>query len=213
MEKVKVCEGKDKAKIFIKFKDGKKEEVELEAPAYVELKENEPASSASDTYLIKGTYWSAIPYAQIGGNCGTNEFTGQMAGPGIKIFKEPPDTSGSSTWVLINSKGIKEAIICRYSGLQGLLDRGSCNPENPYGYGMGNSPVITEIKRSDGGTDDPKCRIIVTDKDGKEVYNRQAECPIKWAAGCDNECPSQHLRCRTTAYPGYRCVPCSEFRR
>jgi hypothetical protein len=59
----------------------------------------------------------------------------------------------------------------------------------------------------------PNCTLTIKDKKGllfKKEF--EGECP-QVSVGCDDDCPPQHMRCRTTAYPGYRCVPCSQLRR
>lgn len=56
------------------------------------------------------------------------------------------------------------------------------------------------------------CEIKVKNNSGVEVYKKVSACPVKWNSACENDCPPQHLKCKTTAYPGFKCVPCSNFR-
>jgi hypothetical protein len=48
---------------------------------------------------------------------------------------------------------------------------------------------------------------------GKKVWSDKGKGQPRYYTACDNDCPSQTMRCRTSAYPGSRCVPCSQFRR
>lgn len=214
MSRQKVCEGKAKAKIFIKFKDGKKEEIECSAPAFVEVKDDVPNSTGTEEYIVEGTYTSTIA------GCGQNTFSTFLPGPGIKLKRVPGATREDgeitlASWYVTNAAGYHADISGKGCAFQGFSEdfREGCDF---YGgsRATGHSPVITVIKKKDESTDEPKCLITITDSAGKEVYKKSAECPIKWGAACGNgECPPQNLRCRQTAYPGYKCVPCEELRR
>ena len=53
----------------------------------------------------------------------------------------------------------------------------------------------------------------LTIKDGNDniVYsNPLAKCAIEVA--CDEECPEGFIKCKTTKYPGYYCMPCGEIK-
>jgi hypothetical protein len=211
MAKIKVCEGKTKAKFLIKFKDGKREEVECSAPAFIELKDDVPNSTGTEEYIVEGTYTSTIA------GCGSNTFSTFLPGPGIKLKREE-GVIGEFTVVgyyVTNAAGFRAEISGKGTAFQGFKENFETHCED-YGSNRatGHSPTITVIKKKDDTTDEPKCLIIITNSEGKEVYKKSAECPIKWGAACEEgECPGQHLRCRSSTYPGYRCVPCNEFGR
>jgi hypothetical protein len=56
------------------------------------------------------------------------------------------------------------------------------------------------------------CTFVVTDLRG-QLYSRLFEggCP-EYTVQCNDECPEGYLKCPTTNYPGYCCIPCSEIR-
>lgn len=56
------------------------------------------------------------------------------------------------------------------------------------------------------------CGISVRDTTG-EIYNKQfGICPT-YEVVCGDECPPGYLKCKTTSYPGYCCIPCSDVLR
>jgi HSP20 family molecular chaperone IbpA len=65
-----------------------------------------------------------------------------------------------------------------------------------------------------------KCPIPETDNicilnisyNGKQIFSDTGECPITFNVGCNDGCPPRHIRCETSAYPGYCCIPCNEIK-
>lgn len=47
---------------------------------------------------------------------------------------------------------------------------------------------------------------------GKQIFSDVGECPISFNVGCNDDCPPGHIRCETSAYPGYCCIPCNEIK-
>ena len=53
--------------------------------------------------------------------------------------------------------------------------------------------------------------LIVKDSFGNTLFNvRVSIC--NYTISCDNDCPDGYIKCTTTSYPGYCCIPCSEVK-
>jgi hypothetical protein len=79
---------------------------------------------------------------------------------------------------------------------------------------------VPAIGHGDGGTQLPgksaqiglkeiikKCEIKITDSTG-QLFKDNGKCPVVYDVACDDDCPSGHIRCKTSTYPGYCCIPC-----
>jgi len=55
--------------------------------------------------------------------------------------------------------------------------------------------------------DKKRCKILVSAM-GNVLINEEGNCPVNYAVTCDEECPSGTVKCFSTNYPGYCCLPC-----
>lgn len=57
------------------------------------------------------------------------------------------------------------------------------------------------------------CQFKIDDATGI-IYNKLLEnqaCPT-YNISCDDNCPPGHMKCCSSSYPGYCCIPCSEIK-
>jgi hypothetical protein len=193
-----VCNNKKKATIFIKFKDGRREQVVVEpGGASVDVTQEEPEEQGAGNLMY-------FVYTNRSGCWGTQvEKDGPFYGPirGAYVFTDP--AGGVRAYLKVSDQAGNQVDLVRYTCSLGSGGETFSIQSIELAPNQDPSPEQPEIK----------CRIIVKDSKGTEVYNKLDECPIKWNFACDDDCPSQFLRCRASAYPGYRCVPCENFRR
>ncbi|MBW4479684.1 MAG: hypothetical protein KME54_23265 [Tolypothrix brevis GSE-NOS-MK-07-07A] len=55
------------------------------------------------------------------------------------------------------------------------------------------------------------CQIIAT-TEGGVTYKSKKGVKCTFEIACDNDCPPGHMRCETSSYPGYCCIPCAEIK-
>lgn len=72
-----------------------------------------------------------------------------------------------------------------------------------------------EIKPVDGvsnncGEPEPVCKLKVL-HNNQVIFTDQGKCPPSFNVICGDECPPDHIKCSSSGYPGYCCIPCSEF--
>lgn len=176
----KVCEGKARARIFVTFKDGRKEEIVIEpAPADVTV------------------------VSQFNPSCGR---------PGTWQYFTRDDLSSDTRTVAGYEND--SFIVTGECSRQVYLRNAACGADR-FVEGDGNCPAgstrISNTKFTPSNTPE-SCEIVIKNSGGIVIYKKQAECPIRWKAACDDDCPPQSLKCKTAGYPGYKCKPCSEFR-
>lgn len=72
--------------------------------------------------------------------------------------------------------------------------------------------VVNRIVRQDGVPEDdpnkPKCEIKVS-YNGQLIHSDRGNCPIPFEVICGEQCPEGYLKCASTNYPGYCCLPCA----
>ncbi len=62
----------------------------------------------------------------------------------------------------------------------------------------------------------PNCQLKVTNEKNQTVFTQTVDrvgvsvmCPIEYTYLCDSDCPKGFLKCESSNYPGYCCLPCS----
>lgn len=83
--------------------------------------------------------------------------------------------------------------------------------QNPNAY----SARILSVVRRDGLFDNcgnPKkiCELAVK-KNGFVLFKDQGQCPCNFNVSC-GDCPDGTMRCESSGYPGYCCLPCKEIK-
>lgn len=214
------CANKPPAVVDIIFKDGKKDKVESsDVPIEVFVKkkiglptENQDPDSGHGgccdvTYIIKFSYEA----------CAIGTTPNTCAGETVKHQVETEIAGKMLGTKITQFQGTDNAIA--------LTRRGCDGREETFNLlGLSSQKLVSysiqEIARKDGKPDictppdDDEKQCVITVKGAKSgiVYTKEAECPIKFTVGCGGECPPQSLRCKTSAYPGYVCKPCNDFR-
>lgn len=62
-------------------------------------------------------------------------------------------------------------------------------------------------------TSDAKTKCFIEVKhDGNTVFKDSGDCPVSFKVACGEECPEGTVKCFSTNYPGYCCLPCSEIK-
>ncbi|ARV63371.1 hypothetical protein BZZ01_32755 (plasmid) [Nostocales cyanobacterium HT-58-2] len=57
------------------------------------------------------------------------------------------------------------------------------------------------------------CEITITSsQSGQKLLVDSGACPVHFHVSCNDNCPSGYIRCETSQYPGYCCVPCHEIK-
>lgn len=56
------------------------------------------------------------------------------------------------------------------------------------------------------------CQFSISDSTG-QIYNKRFRTCPNYEVSCGDECPPNHIRCKTTSYPGYCCLPCQPIAR
>ena len=56
----------------------------------------------------------------------------------------------------------------------------------------------------------PSCKFTISSQ-SQILLNSFGASPVNFNVSCDDECPAGYLRCETSEYPGYSCIPCSEI--
>lgn len=52
-----------------------------------------------------------------------------------------------------------------------------------------------------------KCKITISHL-GKVLFQDTGLCPVKFNVSCDEDCPEGTIKCKSSSYPGYCCLPC-----
>lgn len=106
-------------------------------------------------------------------------------GRGVNLYMDNELLFGTGYYYRSNY-GVERAI--SYQPTPGRITGGSCE-------GSGN-----------------QCLIEVTDSLGKK-FTDAILCPNgKFTVACEGECPEGFIKCGTSNYPGYYCLPCSEIK-
>ena len=69
-----------------------------------------------------------------------------------------------------------------------------------------NSARIVSVERIDG-----VCSIEAL-YNSQRLFKDTGDCPIVYSVLCDGDCPPGTVKCLSTNYPGYCCLPCSEIK-
>lgn len=74
--------------------------------------------------------------------------------------------------------------------------------------------TVTSIRRVDGlpdncGEPEPVCKLKVL-HNNQIIFTDQGKCPPSFNVICGDECPPDHIKCSSSGYPGYCCIPCGE---
>lgn len=69
-----------------------------------------------------------------------------------------------------------------------------------------NSARIVSVKRISG-----ICFLEVL-HNSQRLFKYEGECPVTYSVVCDSDCPPGTIKCLSTNYPGYCCIPCSEIK-
>ncbi|ARV59147.1 hypothetical protein BZZ01_11295 [Nostocales cyanobacterium HT-58-2] len=57
------------------------------------------------------------------------------------------------------------------------------------------------------------CEITITSsQSGQKLLVDSGTCPVHFHVSCNDDCPSGYIRCETSQYPGYCCIPCNEIK-
>lgn len=203
------CEGKTKANVWFKFPNKKWENFETtEVPVSYTLTENEDEAGGTEaTYIAEGTIVNANT---VSGACGEIKkwVSAQIKGPGIKLQR-----LSNGVVQLVNAKNETAALIVEGSSLQGVSEVEGCMSSNFIaGFALKGSTTLSLIKLVGEPTEPGQSCTFRVFANDKEIYKEKGEkCPqVKIA--CDNDCPSNFLKCKTSSYPGYKCIPCEQFR-
>lgn len=62
-----------------------------------------------------------------------------------------------------------------------------------------------------GNNDSKKCEISVSYQNNL-IFKDTGKCPVTYEVVCDSDCPTGTVKCKSTNYPGYCCLPCSEIK-
>lgn len=205
--------------MLIKFKDGRKEEVDVSnVPASVNVQkkrgiqpDNDEDSATGNCcdipYLVKLSYTSCALSFFNPGEC-EGEPTTEDAEPTVQ---------GKLIGLQVTSfNGVPNAVTATRKGCDGVENK--VNLIGLSGRKLLSFAVHT-ITRADGKPDvcdppDPdegKCIITIKDSNGKTVYVREDECPIKYKVRCGDQCAEGEIRCTSNQYPGYCCIDCGEL--
>jgi hypothetical protein len=183
------CEGAKKCKIKVII-DDKVQNLILEAPAYVkEEKTGEPASSTIKCWRFWTTSDGTITFQHYA--CGTEAH-----------YQPDSSLKNNGAWLIVDGVRQVGENYFYWSGLDEI------NQNNARFV----SPVTTfDDKGKVSGNCDAcvvaGCQIIATSKGGA-VYKSKKGTKCSFEVACDEDCPPDHVRCETNAYPGYCCVPC-----
>ena len=185
-----ICQGKSKATIYIQFADGKREQIESpNVPLTVEVAQVEKCNP-----LVKWTQSCRPGYQAL------------SVSHLYENYWFPRDATFSFTNKGSADCGDDQKVVIKCVETETVINQFDTNKEFHLSVG-GASPTVQLVNCR------LACEITIKDNSGKEIYFKNGECPIKWRFACDDDCPSQFMRCKTRAYPGYRCIPCSDFRR
>lgn len=185
----KFCEGKSKAIVWFKFLDKPWDKFETaDVPVHYTLTTTEGGGACSALHDVR-VYYS-------GQNADGTFFSadGNATNRGKVLYTRlegEPDARGN------------RKIYTAWQGCDGVIARNGGTLAQSI-----EKVVVTVIE----GPSEDTCLLEVFSPTRKVFERLGNKCPeVKIA--CENDCPSGFLKCKSTVYPGYRCVPCSEFRR
>lgn len=46
----------------------------------------------------------------------------------------------------------------------------------------------------------------------QRLFKATGKCPVAYTVSCEGECPPDTVKCLSTNFPGYCCIPCSEIK-
>lgn len=55
------------------------------------------------------------------------------------------------------------------------------------------------------------CTLTIS-HEGQVLFTKSGDCPIDYSVSCDGGCPDGYVKCDSSNYPGYCCIPCSEIK-
>lgn len=56
-----------------------------------------------------------------------------------------------------------------------------------------------------------RCKITISHM-GTTLFTDKGNCPVKFEVICGEQCPEGYLKCASTNYPGYCCLPCEPIK-
>lgn len=214
----KYCQGEPPAKVLIKFKDGKKEEVNTDSvPVDVSVAKKRGVQPDNDEDSATGNccdipYVVKLSYTSCSLRPGTTECQGEPT-----TEEAEPTIQGKLIGLEVTEfNGVPNAVTATRKGCDGVEQK--VNLIGLAGYKLLGFSIST-ITRADGKPDvcdppDPdegKCVITVKNSNGGIIYKKEADCPIKYKVRCGDQCAEGEIRCESNQHPGYCCIDCGEL--
>jgi len=194
------CEGRESAIITYQFKDGNKETVRIENTP-IEVSVSQIMQSGLDGADLNVYYWIFGTVRVLHGGVEKTilwKSSGRVIGP-LNSY-----TSG------YNAHFNNEIIFNDDGGKRVLLDEVDEQGNYTGYFGISGYPESVIITHTESETADAVCELKVS-YDGKLIFRDTGKCPGNFEVSCDG-CPPGHLKCPSTNYPGYCCIPCKEIR-
>jgi hypothetical protein len=183
------CEGAKKAKIKITI-DDKVEKLIFDAPVDIKnQKTGEPISSDIKCWRFWTTTDGTITFQHYA--CGTEAHyqpDASLRVNGAWLIVDGVRQRGDGYYYWSGVDEVNQSHARFVSAVKTLDDKGKVS-------GNCDSCVVAG------------CQIIATSVGGA-VYKSKKGTKCSFEVVCDEDCPPDHVRCETNAYPGYCCVPC-----
>ncbi|MEM9927181.1 MAG: hypothetical protein AAF915_26135 [Cyanobacteria bacterium P01_D01_bin.50] len=192
------CTGKDLATIKYKFGEGEDKVLVVE-------KENLPVQVAKEQIKkssgIRTNFFERFEGREPGSYSFTvNAPSGVPEGVEVEIYL----TSGTwDDYGRIGDYSTGYGIVKKYEGEPLLVGKG----RTIQGSVTNVEPVSCYVRVSLDWRFENTCKLVVFHKN-KVIYEETGDCPLNFQTTCDQDCPPRTLKCASSKYPGYCCLPC-----